>query len=370
MTGLLTHLAGFGAALREGGVRVVISDEMDAARALTLVDLADVDEVRNALQIALKVRRADQPVFDALFAEVWLDRGRRVTGRRGRPMAIRAPASRALEWRLGQATEEEGKDAPDGSEPGYSPEARLRRKPFDALDEREIGDMERLIARLALRLATEKSRRLVPVRGRGTVDLRRSLHRLPGTGGELLLPARRARAVEEPRLVLLCDTSGSMDLHTRFLISFAVALKRTARRVEVFAFNTDLTRLTPHLVPGKPELTLRRLAPAVPGWAGGTRIGGCLAEFVERHLSTTVNARTTVVILSDGLDQGEPEVLVRAMRAIRARARRVLWLNPLLGDSRYQPTARGMAAALPFVDRLAPAHNLESLERVVSLLAN
>jgi uncharacterized protein with von Willebrand factor type A (vWA) domain len=369
VTGLLTHLAGFGAALRQGGVRVGISDEMDAARALTLVDLADVEEVRDALRIALKVRRTDQPVFDALFTDVWLDRGRRVTGRRGRPMATRAPSARTLQWRLGQAAGEEGKEAPEGREPGYSPEARLRQKPFDALDEREIGAMERLIGRLALKLATERSRRLVPVRGRGLVDLRRSLRRLAATGGELLPPARRARAVEEPRLVLLCDTSGSMDLHTRFLVSFAIALKRTARRVEVFAFNTDLTRLTPHLAPGKPELTLRRLGPAVPGWAGGTRIGSCLADFVERNLAATVNARTTVVILSDGLDQGEPDVLVRAIRTIHARARRVLWLNPLLGDPRYQPTARGMAAALPFVDRLASAHNLESLERLVSLLA-
>jgi uncharacterized protein with von Willebrand factor type A (vWA) domain len=370
VTGLVTHLATFGAALRQGGVRVGIADEMDAAQALARVDLADIDEVRDALRIALKVRRNDQPVFDALFTDVWLNRGRRVTGPRGRPMAIRPMPARALEWRLSQVVEEGGQVQPEGREPGYSPEARLRQKPFDELDDREIAAMERLIARLAPALATEKSRRLVPVRGRGMVDLRRSLRRLPGTGGELLTPARRARAVEEPRLVLLCDTSGSMDLHTRFLLGFAIALRRTARRVEVFAFNTDLTRLTSHMAPGKPEVTLRRLGPAVPGWAGGTRIGGCLADFVERHLTSTVNGRSTVVILSDGLDQGEPEVLVRAMRAIRARARRVLWLNPLLGDSRYQPTARGMAAALPFVDRLAPAHNLESLEQLVSLLTN
>jgi uncharacterized protein with von Willebrand factor type A (vWA) domain len=190
-----------------------------------------------------------------------------------------------------------------------------------------------------------------------------------GTGGEVLALARRARAVEEPRLVVLCDTSGSMDAHTRFLLAFIVALKRVARRTEAFAFNTALTRLTPWLRPGKMNLTLERLAAGVPDWSGGTRIGASLAEFVARHQDGLVDGRTVVVILSDGLDRGDPDVLVGAMRAIRARARRVIWLNPLLGDPRYRPLARGMEAALPFIDHFVPAHNLESLERLVPLLA-
>ena len=114
---------------------------------------------------------------------------------------------------------------------------------------------------------------------------------------------------------------------------------------------------------------LGRLAADVPGWSGGTRIGESLAAFAEQWLDELVDGRTVVLILSDGLDRGDVGPLVGAMRAIRGRARQVLWLNPLAGDPRYEPTARAMAAAMPYVDRLAPAHNLEALERLLPLLS-
>jgi uncharacterized protein with von Willebrand factor type A (vWA) domain len=107
----------------------------------------------------------------------------------------------------------------------------------------------------------------------------------------------------------------------------------------------------------------------VPGWSGGTRIGECLAEFADAWLDELVDGRTVVLILSDGLDRGDVGPLGAAMRAIRARARRVVWLNPLAGDRRYEPTARAMAAAMPHVDHLLPAHNLEALERLLPLLS-
>jgi uncharacterized protein with von Willebrand factor type A (vWA) domain len=252
--------------------------------------------------------------------------------------------------------------------PAYSPEALLRRKSFNECTDGDLAAMERLLTRLAEKLATRPSRRLVPALGRGTMDPRRSFRAALATDGEFLKLARRARAIEEPRLVALCDTSGSMDAHTRFLLAFLLALKRTARRTEIFVFNTALTRVTPWLVPGKAARTLEKVSASVPDWSGGTRIGECLEAFVENHLDGTVDAKTVVLIVSDGLDRGDLERLAAAMRAIHSRARRVLWLNPLLSDPRYEPTARGMAAALPYVDRLLPAHNLETLERLLPLL--
>jgi uncharacterized protein with von Willebrand factor type A (vWA) domain len=162
-----------------------------------------------------------------------------------------------------------------------------------------------------------------------------------------------------------------MDAHARFLLAFARALKRVARRTEVFAFNTELVRITAWLSSGRRQgAVLERRAEAVPDWSGGTRIGECLAAFVDRHLASLVDARTVVIVLSDGLDRGDAALLGDAMRRIQARARRVIWLNPLLGDARYEPTARGMAAALPYIDRFAPAHDLESLERLLPSLAS
>ncbi|HSP93028.1 MAG TPA: VWA domain-containing protein [Thermoanaerobaculia bacterium] len=369
---LIVHLARFAGALRDRKVPVSLSDEVDAAAALTLVDLSDREEVRRALRIALKVRRRDAETFDSLFDLLWGNR--RDEPAPVDPAARRSPDRAVAARRRGKAPtapEEEierERAVPDSDEPGYSPEALLRRKPFDECSPADLAAMEKLLARLALRLATRRSRRLVPTRGRGFVDPRRSLRRALATEGELLRFARRARAVEEPRIVVLCDTSGSMDAHTRFLLAFLLALAKVARKTEIFAFNTALTRLTPWLAAGRVERALERLAAGVPDWSGGTRIGECLAEFVESH-GEMLDVKTVVVIVSDGLDRGDTAVLSRAMRDIRSRARRVIWLNPLLGDPRYEPTARGMAAALPFVDLLAPAHNFESLERLLPELA-
>jgi len=149
---------------------------------------------------------------------------------------------------------------------------------------------------------------------------------------------------------------------------FVLALRRAARRAELFVFNTELVDLGRDVVPGKIHLTLARLAARVPDWSGGTRIGASLARFADRDLPRLGGPRTVVVVLSDGLDRGDPAELAGAVKRIRARVRRLVWLNPLLGDVRYQPAARGMAAALPFIDCFAPAHNLESLERLLPQL--
>jgi uncharacterized protein len=372
---LVAHTARFAAALRAAGVAVGLSDEVDGVEALTRVDLADRDEVERALRIALKVRRRDWALFAALFGRLW---GSETTSPPMEAPSARsgpAPAPLGRVRRFGAARNAADGDGgaaagdAEGDDPGYSAEALLRRKELADCSPAELAAMERLLVRLARRLATRPSRRRKPTRGRGAPDLRRSFRGALGTGGELLHLARRARRVERPELVVLCDTSGSMDPHARLLLAFVLALKSAAGGSEVFAFNTALTRLTPWLAAGKVAATLERLARGVPDWSGGTRIGDCLAEFAERWLAETVTPRTVVVVLSDGLDRGDPAPLAAALAAIHARARKVIWLNPLAGDPRYRPTARGMEAALPYIDHLAPAHNLEALERLLPHLA-
>jgi uncharacterized protein with von Willebrand factor type A (vWA) domain len=370
---LIIRLARFARALRERGMRVTVNDELDGMLALSLVDAADRAEVRLALRTALKIQRRDWDAFDELFGFFWA--GEEAPPSSHGRSTRQAPESGAPLRKLLHGPEEslsEPKTIDSGAEgnlPGYSPEGLLRRKPFDECAASDLAEMEKLLNRLVPKLAARRSRRLVPTRGRGAVDLRRSFRRAIGTSGEFLTLARRAPALDEPRLVVICDTSGSMDSHTRFLLAFVLALKRVASRTEVFAFNTALTRLTPWLSSGKIGPTLERLAAGVPDWSGGTRIGASLGAFVSSYQALLVNAKTTVVIFSDGLDRGDTALLSAAMRAIQSRARKVIWLNPLLGDPRYRPTARGMEAALPYVDHLAPAHNLESLEKLIPLLA-
>jgi len=390
----VAHVADFAGALRRRGVATTLQDEADALAAISLVDIGDREEVRRGLLVALKIRPGDRALFAELFDLWW-----RATPLGPATQRERGPAGKVIgrgsaqPRRVPLAADDADDDGPpreDAGEtrqeqPGYSPEALLRKKPFAACSAAELLAMERLVTRLAVRLATRPSRRRVPTRGRGEPDLRRSFRRVIGTGGELVAPARRRRAVERPRLVALCDTSGSMDPHARFVLAFLLALRDVEPSSELFAFNTTLVRLTRLLRPGgrgaapgasavtaghtPVQRVLDRLATEVPDWSGGTRIGECLATFVRDHLDRLVDSRSVVLILSDGLDRGDVAPVRDAMAAIRRRSRRVLWLNPLAGDSRFEPTARAMAAALPYVDRLLPAHDLASLERLVPLLA-
>lgn len=367
--GVTGQLARFAAALRARGVRVGLGDELDSAQALTLVDLLDRGEVHGALRIALKVPREAWEVFDRLFEEYWDgDAAPRQPARHLRPPRDhRGP----MQWRwdgervrLAAADDDE---QTDGDTPGFSTEPMLRRKPFERCSPAEIATLERLLERLAPRLAAYRTRRLVPTRGRGMVDLRRSFRHALRSEGDLLRISRRARAIEEPSLVVLYDTSGSMDAYTRMLLAFAFALRRVIRKVEIFAFNTSLVRVTKSISPSEVERTLAELAASVPDWAGGTRIGECLATFNAKHLDRTVNRHTTVVVFSDGLDHGDVAMLGRAMRTLHERAARIVWLNPLLGDARYRPDTEGMRAALPFIDHFGPAHTFEALEALLRL---
>jgi uncharacterized protein with von Willebrand factor type A (vWA) domain len=362
------HVARFAGAMRAGGIRVGLGDEIDAAAALKLVDLLDRSEVRRGLRIALKVPREAWATFDRLFDEHW-DGTVVPEVPVAPPTYPRAPRSAQWHWdgERVRLVAPEG-EQPIGDTPGYSPEALLRRKPFDELSASELAAMERLLARLAQRLAARRSRRLVPVRGRGVVDLRRSFRRALGTEGELLALAHRARALEVPRIVLLYDTSGSMDPYTRCHLAFAFALRRVMRRVEIFTFNTALARVTRAIAPAQLPRSLERLADEVPDWSGGTRIGACLAEFVADHWDAMGGRDTTIVIVSDGLDRGDPALLADAMQTLRTGARTIVWLNPLAGDARFEPTQAGMRAALPYVDHFGPAHDLESLERLLRFL--
>jgi uncharacterized protein with von Willebrand factor type A (vWA) domain len=378
MRDLPLRLARLAGELRVHEVGTSLKDELDAAEAVMLVDWADRDELFRTLRIALKIAPSGFAIFDRLFAEFVREKD---GGTPSKPPSQRAPddallrkaapapRGKILRWDpdTRQLTDADGSPDPDGEQPGYSPDRLLRRKRFDDIHrtDRDLAAMERLVLRLGRRLATRRSRRLCPTRGRGVPDLRASLRRSLRTFGEMVTFSRRRRPIEKPRLVFLCDTSGSMDAYARFLLLFVLSLGRAPPRAEVFAFNTELVRLTATLSCGDARRILQRIVDVVPDWSGGTRLGDSLAAFADHHLLRCVDAKTIVVILSDGLDRGDPEKLALAMRTIHQRAKKVIWLNPLLGDPGYEPKARGMSAALPFVDKLAPAHDIDSLERLL-----
>jgi uncharacterized protein with von Willebrand factor type A (vWA) domain len=253
--------------------------------------------------------------------------------------------------------EEEDSGEPLGV-PGVSDSESLVGQDFSTFSPDQLDEVFRLTVQIARRLARKLSRRRRPRARRGRVDLRRTL-RANLNRGDLIELRYRQRKRRKVKLLLLCDVSGSMDLYSRFLLQFVFALQSVFNRVETFTFATRLTRVTEYLKARSYRQALRRLT-EVRDWSGGTRIGESLATF-NREWPHLVDRKTIVIVLSDGWDTGEPDVLARELMRIKRSAGRLLWLNPLLGNPSYEPLTRGMAAALPLVDRFAAAHNLASL---------
>jgi uncharacterized protein len=244
-----------------------------------------------------------------------------------------------------------------------SPEELLRTKSFAALTDDELVELAELMERLHLNVPSRRTRRREPARA-GDPDLRRTLRRSFRTGGEPVERAWRSRRRRRRRLVLLLDISGSMADYSRALVLFARAALQTDDRWEAFCFGTRLTRVTKALSGGDANDALRRAAEEVVDWNGGTRIG----DAVRALTRTNVARGAVVMICSDGLDVGEPDVLGTEMERLSRLAHSIVWLNPLKEDPAYEPLARGMRAALPHVDVFVSGHNLASLEAVARAL--
>lgn len=389
-------------ALRREGVPCSLTDSRAGLQAFGELDAEDPLDLFFGLRAALLDDVAHREAFERCFWRAWrgateegdaegdlrvksarsagevpADRGRsaedeKETGTDGdSDRRDRGPALERLRegsWRQGgPATASEEAEGETAAHALYSPVEALSRRDLGTLAPEELRETERAFDRVRVRLAARRGRRTEPSRRRGRVDLRRSLREAVRHDGELLRLARRRRALERPRVVLLCDVSGSMERHARFLLRLLLSAGRE-RDVEAFVFGTRLTRVTQSLRRGTPARRLERIAEAVPDWSSGTRIGASLAEFVERHGRSLLGRKTVVVILSDGLERGEIEPLERAMRTISRRARRVVWMNPLAGGPDYEPSARGMEAALPWVDDLVPGASLADLRRLPELL--
>jgi len=372
---LSTAVARFATLLRRSGLPVTLVEVTDAVRALDHLDLADRHELYLALRAVFATRPEEFPVFDRCFEVFWRaaieaaddsgsipmpslddqDGGVAAAGQKREALALDS-------WGDG---EEEGESGDPLSVPLASEGETLIAQDFSTFSADQLDELLKLTIKIARRLAHRISRRRKPVKRRGRVDLRRTL-RANLTKGDLIDLRFRQRKRKKIRLVLLCDVSGSMDLYSRFLLQFLFALQSVFGRVETFTFSTRLTRITEYLRGRSYRQVLRRLSD-VRDWSGGTRIGESLAQ-LNREWPHLVDRRTIVIVLSDGWDTGEPDVLATELMRIKRRAARVIWLNPLLGNPSYEPLTRGMAAALPLIDHFAPGHNLAALRDLAGKL--
>jgi uncharacterized protein with von Willebrand factor type A (vWA) domain len=251
----------------------------------------------------------------------------------------------------------------------WSPVELDRDKDFGAYTEAELAAIRRVLVGLARRGPRRRSRRTVPVRRRRghAPDLRRTVRASLRHAGEPLERHWRATTDRPRPVVLVLDVSGSMAPYARILLQYVQASVAARRRVEAFVFGTRLTRLTDELRGRDPDRALRRATEAVVDWSGGTRIGDALAR-LNREYGRRLGRGSIVVVLSDGWDRGDPEQLGAEMARLRRAAHRVVWLNPLAADPRYEPLTRGMRAALPHTDHLLAGNSLGSLEELAAIL--
>ena len=233
----------------------------------------------------------------------------------------------------------------------------------------DIAKAEALAERLARVMRARLTRRERARRRGPRLDLRRTIHRSVAHGGTPIELSWRKRKDKPLRLVILLDASGSMNLYTAFFVRFVHGVVDAFREAEAFVFHTRLAHVSASLRERDVARAIDKFALMAQGIGGGTKIGESLATFNKWHARRVINSRTAVIIVSDGYDTGEPERLAEEMRRLRRRCRRIVWLNPLIGWRDYSPEARGMKAALPFVDLFAPAHNLESLAALEPYLA-
>ena len=373
---LLHNLMLFAEVLRKLGLDIGSGNVLDLVRATEHAPVGRKQDFYQAARCLLVHRKQDLPVFDEAFQVFWR---RPASGQSTRDLRSMGENRR---FRKPQVGPPRGTDSDDSGEGGDDPtgiqvdltrtfSARevLRDKDFADFTSAEILDARRMMFELSWDLGWRRTRRLVSGLG-PTLDLRKTLRRNLKYGGEPLELARRRRKDKVRPLVLICDVSGSMERYTRMLLHFIHTLSGRMERVEAFLFATRLTRITRYLKHRGVDQTVNEVARAVPDWAGGTRIGEALKTFNYEWLRRVLGSGSVVLVISDGWDRGEPELLVREAARLQRSCHRLIWLNPLLGSPDYQPLTRGMQAALPYADDFLPVHNLNSLEALARHLNN
>jgi hypothetical protein len=344
----------------------------DLRRTLTALEAAKITDSENRETFAFVLRAAvcsskeEWDLFPQLFEGFWDEsrpRPKSSSGKNKRPRDGNARESETgstvfLDQPVNKAAARDGEAR---AVYGASAQQRLKKMDFSEVPLDDLAALEELSLRLLRRMSQRLSRKLTISNLAGRVDLRRSIRRSIAYGGEPIALAYKCRKPRKNKLVVLLDISGSMNFYSLFLVRFAYALQAHFQRVDTFFFSTDLVEISDLLRTRHLMEALQRLSQRAMGWSGGTKIGESLRQFNQLYGKKLLSRDATFIILSDGWDTGEPEVLAAELRAARRHAQRILWLNPLLGLKDYQPITRGMAAALPHVDVFAPAHNLESL---------
>ncbi len=360
--GPVRDLASFASALRGRGLTVTPDQVGDMARAIGLVDTSSRDQVYAALR-SLAITDPDHRVpFDEEFSRFFEGYLQALPGDQ------RSPRTESLVVKPIIRQGGEATDTDTESVVGASDTEALQTRDFADLDEDQLAEARRLVMAMMWQPTDFKTRRWVRAQSGPSPDLRRTLRGTVRPDGDLMPIVRRQRRRRQRPLIIIADISGSMEKYADLFLVFAHAAQRRLAEVEVFTFSTELTRITDDLRKRDARAALDRVSNTVHDWSGGTKIGDALAEWNRLWSRRLSRGGPIAMILSDGWDCGDPDVLGREMGRLSRTVHRVIWLNPLAARADYRPATRGMQAVLPHIDHLLPAASVVDLRDVVRLL--
>ncbi len=357
--------------LRTKGFSTGPQEESDALNALTYLPIDKEHIFKQALKAVLPKNNHQHQQFDELYDEFWLQLDKAVDSK-----TKESPKEKSKKPKVQQrqAQFEALKDwlnlIPDADEKetaSYSTIELLSRKDFKDLSHDDMEHMMSLLRKLARKLAHRKSRLKKTSKRKIGLDLRQTIRKNMRKGGEIQHLVYSEKKEQKLKLVLLCDVSRSMELYSRFFVHLIYAFQNAYDKIDTFVFSTALHRVSDLLNQHEFDKAFDLISERVPQWSGGTTIGSCLADFTTTYGYSSLDKKTMVFILSDGWDTGEAEVMRDAMSFIHKKTRKVVWLNPLAGSSNFSPEVLGMKTALPYIDLLCSAHNLESLRNALRL---
>ncbi|MBV8921884.1 vWA domain-containing protein [Bradyrhizobium sp.] len=373
---LSTKLASFLRTLRDNGLAVGLAEGQDAAALMAAGYAARPPLLRSAFKHLFSARKSDWDKFDGLFDAFWL--GKRVRARSGVTGSARAASNPSLKGLQDAQSERAGGHSATDEAPSSDDEPQerggegrmegaSRAENLAEVDFRKLANPEAIeqahaaAARLAKAMRTRLTRRDLLRRRGERLDLRRTIHRNISHGGVPIALVKRRRKHKPLRLVILLDASGSMSMYTAVFLRFIHGVLDEFREAEAFLFHTRLAYVSDAMKEKDAARALDRLSIMAQGAGGGTKIGESLQTFNRWHAARVIHSRTCVMIVSDGYETGDADLLGREMAALAKRCRRIAWLNPMMAWDGYAPEAKGIKAALPFVDLYAPANTLSSL---------